>query len=149
MTDYTSDFLATMTAMARFCRKMMDAQATAGTMTDTEVVAVGSLAKPWEPGSFALNDLRQRNGLLYRCCQAHDSTANPTWEPGTVPALWALAHTTDPNHATPFVQPTGAHDVFMLGECTVYDDGITYRSTVDNNDHAPGVVPGEWEVVEM
>ncbi len=142
----TNDILDALSACIRLSRKLLEKSALDGSMTDTELVSVGALSKPWVAGAFSINDLRQHNGLLYRCCQAHDSTANPQWTPDTVPALWTLKHTTDPKRATPFVQPTGSHDAYMRDECVTFDVSV-YRSTIDNNEYSPVAYPAGWEVV--
>lgn len=146
MTDTT---LQALSACVRLCRKQLERQTVAQTMTNTEIVACGALATPWVAGAYSLGAIRQHEGVVYRCYQAHDSTDNPSWSPDAVPALWVQYHTTDPARATPYVAPTGAHDVYNAEECMVYTDGVTYRCLVDGAVHDPVALPSAWEVASF
>jgi hypothetical protein len=48
---------------------------------------------------------------------------------------------------TEWVQPTGAHDAYMVGDVVKYTDGKTYKSLIDNNVWAPDTYPAGWEEV--
>lgn len=43
-----------------------------------------------------------------------------------------------------FVQPTGAHDAYAIGD-RVRFDGHTYRSLIDGNAYSPTEYPQGWE----
>jgi len=43
-----------------------------------------------------------------------------------------------------FVQPTGAHDAYAIGD-RVRFEGHTYRSLIDGNAHSPAAYPAGWE----
>lgn len=85
--------------------------------------------------AYALNDIRQYNGLLYRCVQAHTSQA--TWTPEAAASLWTRI--ADPAQEWPeWIQPTGAHNAYALG-AKVSHNGKHWVSDVDANVWEPGV----------
>ena len=47
-----------------------------------------------------------------------------------------------------FVQPTGAHDAYKIGDKITFSDGNKYESLIDNNVWAPDVYPAGWKKVE-
>ena len=88
-----------------------------------------------ESVAYTLNDIRQYNGLLYRCVQAHTSQA--TWTPEDAPSLWTRI--ADPTQEWPeWIQPTGAHNAYALG-AKVSHAGKHWVSNVANNVWEPGV----------
>ena len=85
--------------------------------------------------AYTLNDIRQYNGLLYRCVQAHTSQA--TWTPEDAPSLWTRI--ADPAQEWPeWIQPTGAHNAYAQG-AKVSHNGKHWISDVDANVWEPGV----------
>ena len=85
--------------------------------------------------AYTLNDIRQYNGLLYRCVQAHTSQA--TWTPEDAPSLWTRI--ADPAQEWPeWIQPTGAHNAYAQG-AKVSHNGKHWISNVANNVWEPGV----------
>lgn len=115
-------------------------------MAAEEVIACRALTAEWEPGSYAVGDVRNADGVPFRCVQAHDSTGSPDWSPGKAPALWAAYHGRSPETALPWVQPSGAHDMYQVGECMVWTDGRVLRA-VQATSYSPGECPGAWEEV--
>lgn len=88
-----------------------------------------------ESMEYVLNDIRQYNGLLYRCVQAHTSQA--TWTPEDAPSLWTRI--ADPAQEWPeWIQPTGAHNAYAKG-AKVSHNGKHWISDVDANVWEPGV----------
>ena len=88
-----------------------------------------------ESVAYTLNDIRQYNGLLYRCVQAHTSQA--TWTPEDAPSLWTRI--ADPAQEWPeWIQPTGAHNAYAKG-AKVSHNGKHWISDVDANVWEPGV----------
>ncbi len=72
---------------------------------------------------------------LYRVVQAH--TTQEGWEPPITPALFARVAL--PDEILPWVQPTGAHDSYQLGD-RVTHNGQTWESTHNGaNSWEPGV----------
>lgn len=88
-----------------------------------------------ESMEYVLNDIRQYNGLLYRCVQAHTSQA--TWTPEDAASLWTRI--ADPAQEWPeWIQPTGAHNAYAKG-AKVSHNGKHWISDVDANVWEPGV----------
>lgn len=88
-----------------------------------------------ESVEYVLDDIRQYNGLLYRCVQAHTSQA--TWTPEDAPSLWTRI--ADPAQEWPeWIQPTGAHNAYAQG-AKVSHNGKHWISDVGANVWEPGV----------
>lgn len=97
-----------------------------------------------ESVAYTLNDIRQYNGLLYRCVQAH--TSQESWTPEAAASLWTLI--SDPEAEWPaWIQPQGAHNAYELG-AKVSHNGKHWISTVDNNVWEPGGYGWEEQVEE-
>lgn len=113
-------------------------EAAASTMTDETALTAIDLFPAWAVGkAYVVSDRVRYNGKLYKCVQAHTSQAD--WAPDAAPALW-VAVSVD---AWPeWVQPTGAHDAYHLGDKVSYN-GKHYISTIDANPYAPDVYG--WE----
>lgn len=140
------DIYAALAAMAR--RAAGEARAAAPTAAADDVIADMALLQEWDPGKYAVGDVRTHVGQPWRCCQAHDSTSNEIWAPGAVPALWAPYHATSAKWALSWVAPSGAHDAYQAGEYMIWADELTYKCLADATVHGPDVLPGSWEVIE-
>lgn len=102
-----------------------------------------SLFLEWdEKSSFNVNELRQRNGLLYKCLQAHTGQAG--WEPENTPALWKLIGI-DENGIPYWSQPISKEDSYMLNAETNHNN-LIWVSDYDYNVWEPGVYG--WHVKE-
>ena len=109
-------------------------------LPDEEAEAVTALFPYWEEGkAYAVDDRVQYNELLYRCVQAHTSQAD--WTPDVVPALWVRTST---DEWPEWVQPTGAHDAYNIGDKVTYK-GEHYISLIDGNVYSPEAYPAGWE----
>ena len=82
-------------------------------------------------------------GRVVRLLQVYDSTIY-TQEPEELPAQWGFVWSTDPAKAQPFIAL--ATSPYNKGECCK-ETGITYRSKIDNNVHAPSSYPQGWDQV--
>ena len=113
-------------------------QALARTASDAVLLAQPmAMYDEWsaESVAYVLDDIRQYNGLLYRCVQAHTSQA--TWTPEAAASLWTRI--ADPAQEWPeWIQPTGAHNAYALG-AKVSHAGKHWVSNVANNVWEPGV----------
>ena len=113
-------------------------QALARTAPDAVLLAQPmAMYDEWSAESveYVLDDIRQYNGTLYRCVQAHTSQA--TWTPEDAPSLWTRI--ADPAQEWPeWIQPTGAHNAYAKG-AKVTHAGKRWVSDVDANTWAPGV----------
>ena len=109
----------------------------AAMLTDEQAEQVPQAYPQWSAGtSYAVGD-RVRDTLLYRCVQAHTSQGG--WEPHVTHALWVRTST---DEWPEWVQPTGAHDAYAMGD-KVSHDGSHWVSTVDSNVWEPSVYG--WE----
>ncbi len=98
------------------------------------------LFAPWAcPVSYAVGQIRQHGGKLYKCLQAHASQEG--WTPDAAPSLWVAI--SDPAEEWPaWSQPIGAQDAYPLG-AKVSHGGDHWVSSTDNNVWEPGVYG--WE----
>lgn len=115
-------------------------EAAASTMTDATALTAVELFPAWEAGkTYAVNDRVQHNGTLYKCIQAHTSQSD--WMPSATPALWK---TVSVDEYPEWVQPTGAHDAYNIGDKVTYN-GQRYVCTSNANVYAPDVYGWELE----
>ena len=104
-------------------------------------LTVPELFKKWIAGeAVTINDVRQYNGVLYKVVQAHTTQAD--WTPDITPALWKVVQ--PEGVIADFVQPTGAHDAYMIGEKVKFNGSI-YESIIDNNVYSPTAYPAGWK----
>ena len=98
-------------------------------MLEDETALTGvELFPVWAIGrAYAVDDRVQYGGTLYKCVQAHTSQAD--WMPDITPALWVAVSIEE---YPEWVQPTGAHDAYNIGD-KVTHNGKTWLSDVDNN----------------
>ena len=126
--DLVEQAQAIRAAMQALARTAPDAVLLAQPMTMYDEWSADSVA-------YTLNDIRQYNGLLYRCVQAHTSQA--TWTPEAAASLWTRI--ADPTQEWPeWIQPTGAHNAYAQG-AKVSHNGKHWISDVANNVWEPGV----------
>jgi chitodextrinase len=112
----------------------------ASTMTDEAALTAVELFPAWEVGkAYAINDRVQYNGTLYKCIQAHTSQSD--WAPSATPALWKVVSV---DEYPEWVQPTGAHDAYNIGDKVTYN-GKHYVCTSNANVYAPDVYGWELE----
>lgn len=89
--------------------------------------------------AYVKGDIRQYDGLLYRCVQAHTSQSD--WTPSAATSLWTRI--ADPTQEWPeWIQPAGAHDAYAKG-AKVSHNGKHWTSTADANVWEPGAYG--WE----
>ena len=89
--------------------------------------------------AYAVGDRVQHDGTLYKCAQAHTSQAD--WTPDATQALWVVVSIEE---FPEWVQPTGAHDAYNIGDKVSYN-GQRYICTTDANVYAPGVYG--WDLI--
>ena len=107
--------------------------------------------------AYNAGDIVNYNGTLYQ------STINGNvWSPDVYPAGWTVYEvTTEPEEPKPepepepdpepeepstypeWVQPTGAHDAYNIGDIVRYN-GRLYKSIINGNVWAPDVYPQGW-----
>ena len=79
-----------------------------------------------------VGNIRVYETVTYRCIQAHQTQDN--WTPPLTPTLWAVEQV----GISEWVQPTGAHDAYQIGD-QVTHNGATWESDYDANVWEPGV----------
>lgn len=138
---------STFNALAAALRRIKrEAIAAAPTADPDDVIADAALLQPWVPGNYTTGDVRVQDGYPYKCCQAHDSSNNPDWDPVTQRALWVPYHAKTAKWALPYVAPSGAHDAYQTGEYMIWSDGQIYRCNTDNTVWGPDTLPDVWDV---
>ena len=118
--------------------------AEAGSIDAVTAAEHAELFQEWAyPIAYTVGQIRRYKGSLYKCVQAHNSTAN--WTPDTAVSLWSK--TSDPAEEWPaWSQPVGAHDAYSIDE-KVSHNGKHWKSDAANNVWEPGVY-GWTEVTE-
>lgn len=111
----------------------------------TFAIACAALFREWKPGSFVVGDIRTDGKTPYECMIDHDSIVNSDWTI-EIRSIWKPYHSRQKEWALPFIQPTGAHDMYKAGEYMVYTDGKTYMANQDTN-YSPEEYPQAWEEV--
>ena len=110
------------------------------TLDDETALTGVELFPTWVVGkTYAVNDRAQYNGTLYKCIQAH--TSQNDWMPSATPALWK---TVSLDEYPEWVQPTGAHDAYNIGDKVTYN-GQHYVCTSNANVYAPDVYG--WDLI--
>ena len=87
--------------------------------------------------AYELGDVVLYNGKKYK-----SKIAANVWSPDAYPAGWELLTDDVPE----FVQPTGAHDAYKLGDRVLYN-GQVYESLMDGNVYSPDAYPAGWQLV--
>lgn len=126
----------------------LEVQAKSADMTGTELNAVDDRI-PRFVAAVAQKNMLERSagfvckssaGRVVKLLQPYDSTVY-TSEPEELPAQWGFVWSQDPAKALPFVAISTSP--YMTGDCCT-EDGIVYRSKIDNNVHAPSAYPKGW-----
>ena len=125
-------------AKAKQLRQLIEQLAV--TLNDEIALTGVELFPAWVVGKvYTVNDRAQYNGTLYKCIQAHTSQAD--WMPSATPALWK---TVSLDEYPEWVQPTGAHDAYNIGDKVTYN-GQHYVCTSNANVYAPNVYG--WDLI--
>ena len=126
-------------AKAKQLRQLIEQLAV--TLADETALTGVELFPMWAIGrAYAVDDRVQYGGILYKCVQAHTSQAD--WTPDATPALWVAVSIEE---YPEWVQPTGAHDAYNIGDIVSYN-GTLYISLIDANVWSPEGYPAGWEV---
>ena len=132
-------------------RQALDLQSRSPEMTGTELYAEDGNIPSFLAAKATMNMLdrpagfvcKSTAGRVVRLIQNYDSDIY-TQEPEELPAQWGFVWSDDPAKAKPFIALSTSP--YMAGNCCT-ENGITYRSTIDNNVWAPSAYPAGWEVV--
>lgn len=82
-------------------------------------------------------------GHVVKLLQPYDSNIF-TAEPEELVAQWGFKWSTDPEKAKPFVAI--ATSPYMKDDCCI-ENGVVYRSTIDNNAFSPEAYSAGWAIV--
>ena len=82
-------------------------------------------------------------GKTWRALQAH--TAQADWTPPATPNLWRVVES-EPETPPAWVQPTGAHDAYNIGDRVTFEGNI-YESLIDANVWSPTAYPQGWQLI--
>lgn len=107
------------------------------TLTDEQAAENPSMFPEWKPSGayYAPGDKVNYRTVLYKCLQGHES--QPDWTPSASSSLWVAI--SDPTEEWPaWIQPTGAHDAYSVGDKVSHKDAH-WVSDVDGNVWEPGV----------
>ena len=125
-------------AKAKQLRQLIEQLAV--TLDDETALTGVELFPMWAIGrAYVVGDRVQHGGILYKCVQAHTSQAD--WTPDATQALWVVVSIEE---FPEWVQPTGAHDAYNIGDKVSYN-GQRYICTTDANVYAPGVYG--WDLI--
>lgn len=104
-----------------------------------------ALFEPWTKGNYKVGDVRtdSKTGYPYECITQHDSVSNPDWTIDNR-TLWKPWHSKSPEYALPYEAPTGAHDIYKVGEYMIYTDKSIYKC-IQNTNFSPTDYPQAWE----
>ena len=125
-------------------------QSRATELTGTEVYAEQSAAPDFDPEKQYLNYkvgfvCRSPSGRMVRLLQPYDSTVY-TQTPEELPAQWGFYWSQNPEDALPFVALSTSP--YMTGDCCT-ENGVVYRSTIDNNVWPPSEYPQGWKLISQ
>lgn len=113
---------------------------------DNARLGIRVLYPDWAAGAHTVGEICNADGQTWVCFQAYDNATYPDIQPGS--AAWHTfnrpLHGTTAATARPFVQPTGAHDMYRVGEYMIWTDGRTYRCTADTA-YSPADYAASWE----
>ena len=111
-------------------------------LKDDAAEAFAGLFPDWEPAvAVAVGEVYRWDGTLVEVIQGHTTQAD--WTPDVVPALFKIHRTAA---VSPFVQPTGGHDAYSIGE-QVTLEGAVYESVINGNVWSPTANPAGWTLI--
>lgn len=127
----------------------LDLRARAVDMTGTAVIAEENKIPRYDNSkdytSWAVGAPVEFEGQIYALLQPYNASYYPDTNPATVPALWRVLHTTDPLKAKAWAKPTSTSDMYLIGECMIYNQK-TYKAVRDTV-YSPDEYAADWEVV--
>lgn len=122
-------------------------RALAHVTADDDRLEVAVLYTLWNAGDHKVGEVYSANGQVWECFQAYDNAVYPDITPDG--AAWGTfhrpLHAQKPELARPFVQPTGAHDIYKAGEYMTLE-GVLYRCLQDTA-YSPTEYAAAWEAV--
>lgn len=127
-------------------------QERSSTMSGTELYAEDFYIPDFTAAKQVMNMLerpigfvcKSSAGRVVKLLQPYDSDIF-TAEPEELVAQWGFKWSTDPAKAKPFVAI--ATSPYMKDDCCT-ENGVVYRSTIDNNVFSPEAYPAGWAIFD-
>lgn len=117
--------------------------------SNAQALQVSAIYPEWHIDvDYRTGQICRYQSQLYRCVKDHTSQAE--WTPDAVASLWD-AVTIDPETGYDvWVQPSGSHDAYNIGDRVLYPDadGKVYESLINGNTWSPDAYPAGWKLVE-
>ena len=111
-------------------------------LTDEQALSATAIYPQFKVGLSVKAGERYRdsNGDLYKVVQAHTTQAD--WQPSATPALFVKVSL---DEWPLFVQPTGAHDAYNIGDKVAFEENH-YVSLINENVWSPTAYPAGWQL---
>lgn len=126
-------------------------RAQAASMTGTEIIDREGDAPLFDAkkdySGYPVGSPVRDDGQVWLLIQPHNAS-HYSGRPGTLRALWGLAHTTNPKKAKRWVEPEGTSGLYMAGECYRAEDGTVYRCLKDGMVYPAEQYADGWERLE-
>lgn len=112
--------------------------------SDDQALQIAELYPAWHVGvNYRVGQIVRHEGSLYRCVTEHASQSD--WTPDASASLWSGISFAD-NGVENWVQPTGAHDAYNVGDHVMHND-VEWVSLINGNTWEPSdAVPTLWAV---
>ena len=112
-------------------------------LTEAELIELIDLYEPYQlDHAYNVGDVFKYEEKLYKVIQPH--TSQEDWIPSELPALYLNMM---PENVIPeWVQPTGAHDAYNVGDRVIFE-GEVYESLIDSNTWSPIAYPAGWKLI--
>lgn len=129
--------------------KALNVQTLSESMTGTELNAEADYIPDFVACGNMINReagfvCKSPSGRVVKLLQPYDSDVY-TAEPEELPAQWGFVWSQEVAHALPFVAISTSP--YMKGDCCT-EDGVVYRSLIDNNVWSPSSYAQGWELAE-
>lgn len=103
-------------------------------------------------GMYQIGDVCTEGGIIYR-----STAGNNVWAPDTYPQGWEQIDVSGgvipqpdepetPAKYPEFIQPTGAHDAYQIGDRVTFNDKV-YECILGDNVYSPSAYPQGWREV--
>lgn len=94
---------------------------------------------------YEVGDVRTHpiTGYPKECMTAYDGSVQQDWTIDTS-SLWKPWHSRKKEYALPWEAPTGAHDMYKVGEFMIWTDG-TVKKCVQDTNYSPEEYSQAWE----
>jgi len=119
-------------------------------LQEEDKLALKPLYPEWNANSsYYLDDIVRYEEDLYRVLQNHISRI--AWRPNTATSLYVkieiAQNPNNPEEVTyAWIQPTGAHDAYTVGDKVLFESKI-YENLIDANTWSPAAYPAGWKEI--